>query len=483
MIGEKRPFFPLRRVLSLVLAGFICLGLEADLRGAPPALPDPEQLIYPPLSFQPPQAVRFTLANGIGVYFLEDRELPLVNLHALIQTGRKDDPEGQEGLAELTGQVMRSGGVEGLSGDALDEVLEEMAALVTQTGNRETTTFSLSLMSKDRERGTDLFSRILRQPSFEEGELALSKSLKNEELRRLADDPQALVFREFGRIMLEGSPGGRVATTVSLAALQREDLVRFHRRHVRPDRILLALSGDLDSREAERLLNRYFGSWPVEKTPPPPPPAPPHSREGALFLIPKEGPQSIVLLGSLAPVKGDPRSLSMGLVDFYTGSGGFRSRIVQEVRTDRGLAYSAGSFYQAGRSYGLFGAYAFTKSDSTQEVISLLKTILQNIAEKPISSEEMTRMKSALLNRFIFSFTSTEQIALQQLLLEIQGLPPDYLMTYPRRLADLELPDFTETARRFLDPSKAVVVVLGNEAVCKDLERIYPQAQRVKPVF
>ena len=407
---------------------------------APPSLTDPDRITYKPLSFTPPKAERVTLDNGLVLYTLEDHELPLVKITAVIRTGSAFDPPEKEGLAELTGQVMRTGGIEGMAGSTLDETLESMAAILHTSINRDSGLLSLSVFSRDREKGLELFSRILRKPVFETEKLIQAKGLKIEELRRIADDPQKLAFREFGRLIHEGSPRGRLATTNSVNRIQRDDLIRFHDRFYQPKRVMISISGDIDRKEAETLVNRYFGNWqPSEEKVASP--APPQPREGRIYVLPKDVPQSIVIFGWLAPAKKSAQFFPLEIIDFIVGSGGFRSRLFQEIRTNRGLAYSTGSFYTAKSDYGLFGAYALTKSESTVEVISLLRGILKDIGQKPLPAKELDMTKSSIQNSFIFSFTSANQIALQQLMIEYEDLPEDYLMTYRNKIINVNTGD------------------------------------------
>jgi len=447
--------------------------------GAPPALIDPDRITYKSLSFTPPKTERVTLDNGLVLYTLADHELPLVKITAVIRTGGMFDPPEKEGLAELTGKVMRTGGIEGMTGNDVDETLESMAAILHASVNRDSGVFSLSVLRNDREKGLDLFSRILMNPVFEAEKLSLAKELKIEELRRIADDPQKLAFREFGRLIHEGSPRGRLATTSSVNRIQREDLIRFHRLFFQPGRVMIAISGDIDRQEAVNLVNRYFGKWQSSEelaTVPPPP----QTKGGRVYVLPrKDLTQSTVLLGWLAPAKKSTQFFPMEVTDFIVGSGGFRSRLFQEIRTNRGLAYSTGSFYTAKSDYGYFGAYALTKSESTLEVMSLLRGILRDIGQKPIPYKELEMTKSSIVNSFIFSFTSANQIALQQLMIEYEDLPGDYLATYLNHINTVSEEE-VRTAAGQLDPEKAIILVVGNDTVCDEISASFKNVLKIE---
>ena len=322
-------------------------------------------------------------------------------------------------------------------------------------------------MSKDLDKALDIFSRILMKPVFEEAKLILAKDLKIGELRRISDDPQKLAFREFGRLMHEGSPRGDSSHENSVERIQREDLFRNHDQFYHPERVMISISGDIDRKESESIINRYFGSWKSSETRVKVPPLP-HPQEEGIHFLPKDAPQSVIIFGWIAPSKNDPQFPPFEIIDFIIGSGGFRSKMFQEIRTDRGLAYSAGSFYTAKSEYGIFGAYALTKSESTIEVISLIRGIIQDINERPVPPDELKKTKNAILNSFIFSFTSADKIAFQQMMTEYEDLPEDYLITYRDNIEKVTVDDIMKAARH-LDPKRAIILIIGNDPIYQEI--------------
>ena len=469
------PVIFLGMIWLLVCSGWV-------LAAAPPPIPDPDRIHYKPLSFEPPRVERVLLDNGLRLYILPDKELPLVQIKAVVRTGSMYDPPGLEGLAELTATTMRIGGMAGMSGDAVDEALESMAATFHVSVNRDSGIFAFSVLKKDLDRGFNLFSRTLMQPSFEENKLILGKDLKIEELRRIFDDPQKLAFREFGRLMHEGSPRGRLSTSDSIRVIRRDDLLRCHRLFFHPKNIMLSITGDIESKEAKILIDRYLGSWtsPEGKPETPPLPRPP---KGNIFFLTKEVPQSIVIFGWPAPAKRDVQFYPFEVLDFIVGSGGFRSRIFQEIRTNLGLAYSTGSFYNAKSDYGLFGAYALTKSESTVKVTTRIRNILREMGERPVPPEELERAKKAILNSFIFSFTSAEQIAFQKLMIEYEGLSDDFLVAYRSKIGNVRAEDIRDTALRHLAPGSAIILIIGNDRVYQDISANFGKVSRIEAAF
>jgi len=457
----------MKKILFLLVMAFLpCFifngGAFAFSSQAHP-LPHPDRLKYPPLKFQLPQAERKALANGIALHLAEDHELPLVKITAVVKVGSIHDPAGKEGLAELSGKVLLTGGTSILSGDAVDETLSLMAADIQCHVYLEYTLLTLSVLQKDVDRALEIFSSILKNPVFEQVKFQAAKELKVEELRRISDDPEGLAFRHYRKLLYKGDPRGRLPTFGSLDKIDRSDLVTFHQTHFSPENVLLAVSGDIAANEALVKFNRYLGNWQKDTrdlkllTPPP------GAQKASLSLISKNTPQSIIIYGYLGPGINSPDFFPFTILDFILGSGGFQSRIFQEIRTNRGLAYSSGSFYHGRKDYGVFETYAFTKAGTTTQVLTLIKGILQQIQNTEVSSSEMQWAKNSIANNFIFTFKTADDVALQQMMLEYKGLPRSFLEEYPGRIAAVGVEDVRRVAATYLDPHKSVILVLGPE--------------------
>jgi predicted Zn-dependent peptidase len=453
------------RVILISLLPF-CLSYGSIAYAAERAhvpLPKPDELKYRPIHFAPPRAERVLLDNGIILYVFEDNELPLLNISAIIRTGSNYDTMGKEGLAELTGAVMRSGGTNALTGDAVDEALDFFAGSLHVSMNRDSGSINLSILKKDLDEGLNIFSDILIKPAFEENKLTLAKNLLIEELRRIADDPKKLAFREFKRVLYQNNPAGRFPSATSVTNIRRDDLIEFHRLFVYPENIMISITGAISKEEAVAKIKQYLGSWNESRKQNVVPPIP-TKQKGRIYFLTKNTPQSIIICANFAPGKKNPDTYPFEVLDFIVGSGGFKSRIFQEIRNNRGLAYSTGSFYTARSEYGVFGAYAMTKSESTATVLSLLRSIVEDTKTKSVDKKELAWAVKSINNNFIFSFQSADQITRQQLMIEYDKLPPDYLATYRDKIAMVQPEELKSVAMKYLSTDETVTFILGNES-------------------
>ena len=259
----------IRKIMNTFIKYFALLLLTIFIinGGALPAaafnfqMPSPDKIHYTPLRFKLPETQRVVLENGIVLYILENHELPLININAVVKTGTMYDPEGKAGVAELTAYVMRTGGTAKLNSTEFDHQLDSIAASASIAMSMESSQVNFSILNKDLDQGIDLLAQMLIQPAFEQKKFELARQLKNEELRRLKDDPQSLAFREFNRLIYRGDPRGRFSSHESLANIERDDLIKFHNRFFHPGNMMFAVSGDITKEQAVDTFRRYFGHW------------------------------------------------------------------------------------------------------------------------------------------------------------------------------------------------------------------------------
>ena len=428
----------------------------------PSLLKSPEELVFKPLEATFPQIEPVRLENGMVVYLLEDHELPLFNLFALIRTGSIYEPDDKLGLAELTGVVMRTGGTRSMSGDKINEQLECIAGSIETSIGREVGTASLSVLKKDIDLGLRIFADVVMYPIFAQDKFDLAKKKKEEVIRRRNDNPRGIAFRELGRLVFHNNPRGRIATLKTIAHIKREDLVDFHRKYFHPSNIIVGISGDFKREEIITKIEELFKEWSAEEITFPSV-VPPEELQGkSVNYAYKDLPQSTIAMGHLAVSKTHPDFFPFRVLNFILGGGGFNSRLISEIRSNRGLAYSVGSFYRAEVDYGIFGTYCFTKSDSTAECINLILEMIGKVQKEGVSQKELEWAKSSIINNFIFEFTSSAQIVSKKIAIAYDKLPKGFLEAYRERIAAVTVDEVNRVAEKYLHPDDIILMVVGN---------------------
>jgi len=449
---------PLSQRRSAPFLGLVLLLLWPSLGQALP----PSGLTFPALEFHPPQAEEIRLDNGMRLYLMEDHELPLINLTARIRTGSIYEPLDKVGLAEIFGTVMRTGGTVHRTPEEINETLEYIAASVETRVSREYATATLSVLKEDLDTGLEIFADVLMHPAFREDKIRLKQQQMIEEIRRRNDNPTQIAMREFAALLYGRThPYGRYEEVETVLNVTREDLLDFHRRYYHPNNLWLAASGDFQREDLIARLQRVFAGWePAEIEFPALPPVS-ERYERTVNCVAKGVNQSTIFVGHLGITRHSPDRIPFEVLNFILGGSGLTSRLMREVRSRQGLAYSVGSFYTLRDDLGLFVAYSLTRAEATVKALRLMLEILQRIREEPVSEEELRVAKDSLINSYVFDFDSSHKIATQQMALDYFGYPDNWLITYPDKVAAVTKEDLLRVAQKYLRPAEATILVVG----------------------
>lgn len=445
-----------------VIVCIISIFCFSNANGAEPV--SPRTMTFPPLAFSIPKSERVLLKNGTPVYLLQDHELPIVSVSALIHTGTVYDPADKSGLASLTGSQLREGGTQALAPAAINSELEFMASSIESSFSSDLGLVSLTSLTKNLDRTLQIFNDLLFRPGFDEKRLEVARRQALEAIRRQNDDPKELADRELEKAIYAGHPLGLVPTAVSLSAIKRSDLQGFHQRFVRPDNMVLAVAGDFDRTAMVALLNRLVGgvAVPGELSLPKIPQVKLQFSPAVLYA-PKQVNQSVIRMGHLGITKDDPDLYAIRVLDFILG-GSFTSRLMMEIRTNQGLAYNVGSHFDVGRRFtGSFIAETETKAEATAKTINLMTSIINSVRTAPVTEQELKLAKDSIINSFLFGFTTPASIVIQQARLEYYGYQPDYLDRYRERIAAVTSKDIQQAARKHLHPDAFKLVVVGDQ--------------------
>jgi zinc protease len=418
----------------------------------------------PPLQFNLPLVETLQLPNGMRVYLKEDHELPLVEMTLMVGAGSIDDPLDRTGQGALYAAALRTGGAGERAPEAVDLELERLAADFSVAGDSYATTLSLSLQADDLDTGLSLLADTLRRPGFDPGRLELARKQQIEAVRRQNDEPEAIAARLLRQAIYGDHPLGRTPSEATLQTVSRADLLAFHQRYVQPGNLWLAISGDFDRIQLLTLLLEAFGDWPATPVPAQPLPAVTAAARPVLLLVQRELPQTVIQLGELGIDKSAPDLEAVRVMNYILGGGGFNSRLMSDIRSDRGLAYSVYSYYQVGRRLpGLFLAGSETKGASALEVVQRLRTQMEQMRAEPVTEDELRLAKESLINSFVFAFADSHEVAAQAMRLDFYGYPPDYLSGFRDRVAAVDAAAVQQAARDRLHPERMTLVLVGDE--------------------
>jgi zinc protease len=423
-----------------------------------------KQIPIPQLpAFKPQQPKRIELSNGMVIFLQEDHELPLVDGTARIRGGSVNEPSDKTGLMDIYGEVWRTGGTKTQTGDQLDDFLEVRAAKVETGGGPDSTTISFSCLKGDLDDVFKAFVDVLQNPEFRAEKIEIAQKGEDDGISRRNDEVSEIAHREAVKLAYGAdNPYAREPEYATVAAITRQDLIDWHGKYVHPNNIILGISGDFDSTAMEGRLRAAFDAWPKG-------PALPtndvqyHPAKPGYYLIPKEDVnQSNIRMVALGTTRDNPDYYAISVFNEAFG-GGFSSRLFNDIRTKRGLAYGVGGGIGTNFGHpGLLQVSMGTKSQSTIEAIQAVGEDIDNLVKEPITDDEIQRAKDAILNAFIFRLDSPDKILGERMTYEYYGYPPDWLDKYQAEIKKVTAADVNRVATKYLHKDQLAVLVVGN---------------------
>jgi zinc protease len=423
-----------------------------------------QQIPTPPLpAFHPQQPKRIKLSNGMVIFLQEDHELPLIEASARIRGGSRNEPPNKVGLVEIFGEVWRIGGTKTQTGDQLDDFLEARAAKVETGGGPDSTSISLNCLKGDFDDVFKAFLDVLQNPEFRAEKLDLAQKQAEDAISRRNDEIGGIAARESTKLAYGAdNPYAREPEYSTIAAITRQDLLDWHKTYVQPNHIVLGINGDFDASAMEAKLRATFEAWP-KGSELPKEDIQYHPANPGYYLIPKEDVnQSNIHMVALGTTRNNPDYYAISVFNEAFG-GGFSSRLFNDIRTKRGLAYEVGG--GIGANFGHPGILQFvigTKSQSTIESIQALDEDIDNLAKQRITDEEIKQAKDSILNAFIFHLDSPDKVLAERLTYEFYGYPENWLDKYAAEIQKVTAADVNRVAAKYVHRDQLAVLVVGN---------------------
>jgi zinc protease len=427
---------------------------------------DPKTLEFPDIEFAPKKAGLAAVRKGITFYFQEDYESPVIEGMLIFKSGSLYEPSGQEGLASLTMRMLKAGGTKTLTPDKLEDKLDFLGSTISSFGGLEFSQIRFWTLSKNFDETWKVLTDMLYNPDFDEERFETEKKKDLEMIRRRFDYPSSLGMYLFQELVYgKDFPEARRTTSTSINGITLDDVKVFYEKNIRNIEVIVAFTGDFKHQEIQSLLEESFEDW--KATAPADldlPKAALATKPGVYFIDKPDMTQAIIAMGHLGLNNLDEANVEVNIFNFILGTGSFNSRLMREVRSNRGLAYATFGLVSLGRDKGVFFNFCQTKSQSVGEAIKLMKDIITDMTENPVSVEELDVAKKYEVNSFVHKFDSPQAVVRQAIYLKLDGYPDDYLETYLLRIKKVDADKVLAIGKRAVNPDDMVILVVGKKA-------------------
>lgn len=426
-------------------------------------------LILPASSYAAEQlGKRIFLENGMVLLLSEKHDIPMVTMTVAIKAGSTSEPLDKPGLASITASLLMQG-TSKRTANQISREIDFIGGSLSTSGGDDYATANLRVLKKDLQMGLDVLSDVILYPVFDQKEIDRKVKATLAEIQQQKDEPAVIANEAFEKTVFGRHPYGSVSDDVSvyLPKLTRLDIVAFYSSQYSPNNAIIAVVGDVTEKEIVERLNSYFRPWQKKELLPSTIVRTPILDKVIVQKIQKDVTQANIVIGHIGIARENPDYYPVMIMNYILGGGGFSSRLVDNIRDNRGLAYDVHSSFSAQKEPGTFTVTIQTKNESANEAITEILKEIRRIQTVPVSEKELADAKAYLTGSFPLRMDTYAKIAGILTSIEIYNLGLDYPVKYPALINSVTREDIMLAARQYLHPDKIVIVVVADQKKAK----------------
>ena len=401
-----------------------------------------------------------TSPGGITAWLVEEHSVPLVAIRFAFEGGSAQDPKGKEGVAHFTSAMLDEGAGD-LDASAFQERMEDIAMRMSFSQGRDSYYGSFQTLTENLDAAANLLKLAITKPRFDESAVERIRKQLVASLAFAAKNPNQMAGKAWSETAFPNHPYGRASkgTAESMAAITPADLHAYRERVFAKSTLKVAVVGDIDEARLGALLDEVFGG--LADKPELVKVADIKPAGGTIKVIEMPVPQSVAVFGFEGIARNDADFVTAYVMNHILGGGGFASKLMEEVREKRGLAYSVYSYLQPYDKAAIFAGSVATKNEKLAESLDVIRAEIKQMAEQGPSQAELDNAKSYLTGSYALRFDTSSKIANQLLGIQQEDLGIDYVNSRNEQISAITLDDIKRVAKRLLKPENLIVAVVG----------------------
>jgi zinc protease len=404
-------------------------------------------------------------STGADVYFVENHDLPIIDISTNFAAGSSRGSKSKAGVAALTRHVMTLGAA-GLSDEEISKRLADVGAILGGEFDADRAGFTLRTLSSEREReqALDIYTKIMHQPNFPAPILEREKARVIAGLKEAMTRPAAIASKAFTTNLFGAHPYALEESSEpeTVAAINRDDLQQFYATYYGAKNATIAMIGDMSRAQAEQIAERIASGLPQGSEAPPLPKVQ-NLEQASILRIPHPATQSHILLGYPGVSRGDPDYFPLYVGNYILGGGGFVSRLTEEVRENRGLAYSVYSYFLPMAERGPFQVGLQTKREQTDAALNVVRDTLDKFVKEGVTAAELEAAKQNIVGGFPLRIDSNAKILDYLAVIGFYKLPLDYLDNFIKQVENVTAAQIQDAFLRRLKTDKMLTVIVGGD--------------------
>ena len=417
----------------------------------------------PPLDsneFNFPTISENVLENGLEVVVIEQPNMPIISLDVYFEGGGTAAPQDLPGLASMTGSLI-SRGTESRSAQDIAGAIEQVGGAVGSGAGSDSVSLGVFALIEDADLAFDLLADMTLHASFPEDELERERSQRISALEANLAEPGYVAGRTFGRALYEGHPYGNATTFESLEAITREDIVAFYDSRRQPDNALLVIAGAITTEEGLAYARQRFADWEGSADAVAYPALPQHSGQRILLVDRPGSTQANFILGNLGMRGGSLEYFPARVLNHVLG-GTFSSRLVQNIREEKGYTYSIGSGFSFPADRGRFVVSAAVRNDVIAATLEEVFKEIERIQTEPLTDDEINDARDGIVGEFVFGLETYQDFVETVASYKIRGVELDRLNKWLGYIKDVSKDDVLNIANAYIQPEDFIIVVVGD---------------------